>query len=143
MSTRPRTPKPRAASADTDALQRRLHFAELLLGITQKLSGVGSLDEVLAAMVEATTRELDAERGSLFLNDPESGELYSRFAQGSHQREIRLLSTSGIAGHVFTTGEAQIVHDAYADPRFNPTNDEQTGFKTRNLMCVPVATGRP
>jgi adenylate cyclase len=137
-----RTLKPRAVPAGPDALHRRLHFAELLLGITQKLSGVGSLDEVLAALVEATTRELDAERGSLFLNDAESGELYSRFAQGSHQREIRLLNSSGIAGHVFTHGEPLIVHDAYADARFNATNDEQTGFQTRNLMCVPVRTGR-
>ena len=131
-----------AAGRGDDALHRRLHFAELLLDISRRVAGIGALDEVLAALVEVTTRELDAERGTLFLSDPATGELYSRVAQGSHQREILLLSTSGIAGHVFTTGEAQIVHDAYADPRFNPTNDEQTGFKTRNLMCVPVATGR-
>ena len=62
-----------------------------------------------------TTREVGAERGTLFLNDEQSGELYSRVAQGTFQREIRILNTTGIAGHVFTEREAVIVHDAYKD----------------------------
>ncbi len=61
-------------------------------------------------------------------------------AQGNIRREIRLLNTSGIAGHVFTTGESIIVHDAYSDPRFNRAIDEQTGFVTRNILCVPIRT---
>ena len=59
---------------------RRLRFAELLLGISQKMSGMDTLDEVLTSLVEVTTVELKAERGTLFLNDPETSELYSRVA---------------------------------------------------------------
>jgi adenylate cyclase len=132
-----------AASAQSLAtLERRLRFAEVLLGISQKVSGVDSLDEVLEALVLVTAQELQAERCSLFLNDPQTGELYSRIAQGSRRREIRLMNNLGIAGHVFTTGETLMVHDAYADPRFNRANDEQTGFITRSILCVPVRTGR-
>ena len=57
-------------------------------------------------------------------------ELYSRFAQGNFQREIRLLNSSGIAGHVFTTGEGIIVHDAYSDPRFARSIDV--------IICKPI-----
>jgi adenylate cyclase len=139
--------KPRQVALTTSArsvetLERKLRFAEVLLGISQKVAGVDTLDEVLEALVQATARELQAERGSLFLNDPQTGELYSRVAQGSRWREIRLLNNSGIAGHVFTTGENVIVHDAYADERFNRSNDEQTGYVTRSIVCVPVRTGR-
>jgi len=28
--------------------------------------------------------------------------------------------------------------DAYADPRFNPEDDRETGFRTRNLLCLPL-----
>jgi adenylate cyclase len=119
---------------------RRLRFAELLLSISQKMAGIDSLDEVLAALVEVVTAELNAERGTLFLNDPESNELYTRVAQGDFHREIPLLDNSGIAGHVFSSGEGVIINDAYADPRFNRTIDEQTGFVTRNILCVPVRT---
>ncbi|TAK44697.1 MAG: GAF domain-containing protein, partial [Betaproteobacteria bacterium] len=100
----------------------------------------GTLDEVLHGLIEMTVAELGAERGSLFLNDPASGELYSRVVKGRLRRELRLLNNTGIAGHVFTSGEPLIVHDAYTDARFNKAIDEQTGFKTRSILAVPVRT---
>ncbi len=131
------------ASAGSNASRdRRLRFAELLLSISQKMSGMDSLDEVLTGLVEVTTKELNAERGTLFLNDAETNELYSRVAQGNFHREIRLLNNSGIAGHVFTSGEGVIIDDAYADARFNRTIDEQTGFITRSILCVPIKTAK-
>ena len=132
--------KARAASGEGQG--RKLRFAELLLSISQKMSGMDTLDEVLNALVEVTTTELNAERGTLFLNDAETNELYSRVAQGNFQREIRLLNNSGIAGHVFTSGKGLIIDDAYADARFNRTIDEQTGFVTKSILCVPIRTAK-
>jgi adenylate cyclase len=117
---------------------RRLRLAELLLEVTRRVAKCESLDDVLHVIVELTAAELGAERGSLFLNDPASGELYARVAQGRIKREIRLVNTTGIAGHVFTTGEALIVHDAPADSRFNRAIDEQTGYATKSVACVPI-----
>ena len=119
---------------------RRLKLVEMLLEVSRRMAAYETLDEVLHALVEMTTTELDAERGSLFLNDPSTGELYSRVAQGNIKREIRLPNTSGIAGHVFTTGESLTIDDPYSDPRFNRSIDEQTGFVTRNILCVPIKT---
>ena len=139
----PRPPVRREVSDASHASRdRRLRFAELLLGISQKMSGMETLDEVLNGLVEVTTTELNAERGTLFLNDAQSSELYSRVAQGNFHREIRLLNNSGIAGHVFTSGEGVIIDDAYADPRFNRTIDEQTRFITRSILCVPIRTAK-
>ena len=120
--------------------RRRLRHLELLLEVTRRMAGYGTLDEVLQALVDMTTTELNAERGSLFLNDPDTNELYSRVAQGNIQREIRILNTSGVAGYVYTSGEPLIIADAYADDRFNRSIDEQTGFTTRNILCVPIKT---
>src|SRR5215212_2537405 len=83
---------------------KRLRFAELLLAISRKMAGKATLEEVLAALVEATTGELNCERGTVFLNDPLTSELVSRVAQGTFHREIRILNNSGIAGHVFSSG---------------------------------------
>ena len=124
------------------AHKRRLREAELLLDISRKMSAIDSLDSVLNILVEMTTDELGAERGTLFLNDSETGELYSRVAMGNFQREIRILNTSGVAGYVFTTGEGVVIHDAYSDTRFNRSVDEQTGFETRNILCVPIKTAK-
>ena len=122
--------------------KRRLHEAELLLEISRKMSSLDSLDTVLNVLVEMTTTELGAERGTLFLNDPDTKELYSRVAMGNFQREIRILNTTGVAGYVFTTSESVLIQDAYADPRFNRSIDEQTGFVTRNILCVPIKTAK-
>ena len=128
-------------AANNDVQQRRrLHTAELLLAVSHKMAEFDTLDEVLNALVEMTTTHLNAARGSLFLNDPATNELYSRAAQGNIQREIRILNNSGIAGFVFTSGEPLIIHDAYSDTRFNRSVDEQTGFVTQNILCVPIKT---
>jgi adenylate cyclase len=86
------------------------------------------------------SNETKAARGTLFLNDPSTGELYSRIAQGTSHHEIRILNTSGIAGSVFQSGKGEIVNNAYADERFNREVDAVTGFETRSILCVPVNT---
>ncbi|MDA9064201.1 GAF domain-containing protein [Pseudomonadales bacterium] len=120
----------------------QLRRAEFLLDVSRKVSGLTSLDDILAELVEISTREIGAERGTLFLNDPQTGELYSRIAQGIFKREIRVLNDRGIAGHVFTQNKSEIVADAYADSRFNRDVDEKTDFVTKSILCVPLLTVR-
>jgi len=118
----------------------RMHQMEVLLRISKTAAALETLDEILLQLVEVISSELHAERSTIFLNDAETEELYSRVAQGNMRREIRILNTSGLAGHVFTQAQGVIVDDAYADERFNRSVDEQTGFMTRNLICVPIRT---
>jgi adenylate cyclase len=120
--------------------RRKTNEAELLLDIFKTVAAFETLDEILLAMVEITTRELKADRGTIFLNDPDTGELYSRVAQGNFQREIRILNNTGVAGHVFTCGKGLIVHNAYENSHFNRTIDEQTGYVTKTILCVPIRT---
>ena len=122
-----------------DAALRR---AEVLLEVSQRCAASSDLDGVLKELVTLTSRELDCERGTLFLNDEETGELYSRVAQGDLTREIRLLNSTGIAGHVFQSRQGMRTDDPYSDPRFNSSVDQRTGFRTRSIICVPVMTMR-
>ena len=127
-------------SNEAQGLDQRLHHAEILLDISRKVAAKETLDEVLKTLVEITTTEIGAERGSLFLNDIKTGELYSRFLQGNFEREIRILNHSGVAGHVYTIGKGVIIHDAYQSEFFNRTVDEHTGFITKSILCAPVKT---
>lgn len=132
----------RQPAVSASELEHRLRQAEMLLNLSLKVAANETLDGVLRTLIEMTTEEIGAERGSIFLNDAMTGELYSRVAQGEIQREIRILNTTGIAGHVFSTGVGEIVADAYADPRFNSAVDEQTGFTTRSILCIPIRNVR-
>ena len=122
--------------------QVKLNQTEMLLSVTKRIAGLQNLSEILWTLIEMTTEELGAERGTLFLNDPLSGELYSRLAQGDLTREIRILNTTGIAGAVFQSGIGEAVHHPYEDERFNTAIDEQTGYVTKNIICAPVKTVR-
>jgi adenylate cyclase len=93
-------------------------------------------------VVEVAARETRADRASLFLNDPQTNELYTQFAQGDLTEEIRIMNDTGISGSVFQSGKPLIIHDPYEDPRFNPRIDEHTGYSTRDIVCVPVRTAR-
>jgi adenylate cyclase len=135
-----RTKNRKANGRNGAELQERLYRAELLLDLSQRIASLKSLDEILNILVEITTRELLADRGSILLNDESTGELYSRVAQGDIKREIRILNNSGIAGYVFTSGVGEIVKDAYSDERFNKDVDEQTGYETTSILCAPIRT---
>lgn len=128
-------------SSDSDLDTRtRLRQAELLLSVSKTIAAFDTLDDMLLTLVKMTTDQIGGDRGSIFLNDPDTGELYTRVAQGDFRFEIRILNSSGIAGHVFQTGEGIIVPDAYADERFNQSVDKQTGYRTNNILSVPIKT---
>ncbi len=122
--------------------EEKLERLELLLKVNRKIAGLSNLKDILFAIIEETTAELHADRGTLFLNDPLTGELYSRVAQGDLTREIRILNHIGIAGSIFQNGVGEIIHDVQADNRFDPSIDEQTGYRTNNIVCVPIKTVR-
>ncbi len=111
---------------------------ELLLRLSREISTIDALDELLQTIVDLCSRETDSERGTLFLTDEETGELYSRVAQGLDIREIRIMKDSGVAGRVFTTGEGMIIEDAYSNPLFDRSIDQETRYVTRNLACAPI-----
>lgn len=118
----------------TESLREEVQILEL----SHDLAGELDLDRLLARIIGATTELLDADRSSLLLFDARNGELWSRVAEGLETREIRLPSDQGIAGAVFTSGLTENITDPYADPRFNKQTDQQTGFKTRSILCMPI-----
>jgi adenylate cyclase len=120
--------------------KRTSRFSDMLLQVTTDLAKTKSLDEALEVLVKITTSTIGAERGTIFLNDSATGELYSRIAQGNFRREIRILNTKGVAGWAFTKNEGVIIHDAYKDERFNKAVDVRTGFRTKSILCAPLRT---
>ena len=120
--------------------KRTSRFSDMLLQVTNDLAKTKSLDEALETLVKITTSTIGAERGTIFLNDASTGELYSRIAQGNFRREIRILNTKGVAGWVFSKNQGVIIHDAYKDERFNKAVDVRTGFRTKSILCAPLRT---
>jgi len=109
-----------------------------LVELVRSFGAERDLDVLLGKIMDAVTRELGADRASLFLYDGEKDELWSKVAQGLDSRELRFPAGKGLAGHVARSGEVLNVPDAYADGRFNPEFDRQTGYRTRSVLCMPL-----
>jgi adenylate cyclase len=120
----------------SEALSSILGRVASLLNVSERL-----LDNLLQLLVEITSDIAGAERGTLFLVDPETNELFSRNIRGQEVEEIRFPSNMGIAGAVLESHETLVVEEAYSDPRFNAEIDKNTGYQTRNLICLPVRLG--
>ena len=129
-------------AADLLEQARRLHLAETLVEVTRTVGALDTLDEVLAALVDMTAEATRAERATLFLNDPTTGELYSRTMTEHGSREIRIRNETGIAGKVLHSGQGLVVNNAYQHPEFNPEVDEATGYRTERIICAPIRTAR-
>ena len=97
-----------------------------------------AFDDLLLFLAREAVGEMGADRSSIFILDEASRELWSRVALGMGGHEIRFPSNAGIAGHVATTGELLNVSDPYADARFNRRVDDETGYRTRSILCGPL-----
>ncbi|MBA3897272.1 MAG: GAF domain-containing protein, partial [Sphingomonadaceae bacterium] len=109
-----------------------------LLDVNSAITSEMQLAALLKKIVEVTSKILHADRSSLFLYDEKADELWSLVAEGVETRQIRFPAGRGLAGHVVRTGETVNAARAYEDPRFNPEVDQQTGYRTKSALTMPV-----
>src|SRR5712692_5125525 len=98
----------------------------------------------LRGLVDLCSQAVDAERCTVYIVNGKKKELWARVAQRT-TTEIRLPIGQGLAGQSALTGETINVPDAYADSRFDRKFDMRTGFRTLNVLVVPVwgSRGKP
>jgi sigma-B regulation protein RsbU (phosphoserine phosphatase) len=111
---------------------------ERVLRVLERLAASSDLEEVLGLVIDAMRDCLHAERASVFQYDPATEELFITQAHGV--AAIRFPITRGIAGEVARTRTILNIPDCYADPRFNPEIDRKTGFRTRNMLTIPLVS---
>ncbi len=118
-----------------------------LIEANQSLTKLESLDALLPRLIELARAVTHAEAASLMLYNPERDVLEFRSSQDEvlGEKANEILKTSfelkmgeGIAGWVAMHRESVNIPDVRQDPRFYSKIDKDTGFVTRNLLCVPV-----
>ncbi|MDD3594722.1 MAG: tetratricopeptide repeat protein [Candidatus Gastranaerophilales bacterium] len=109
-----------------------------LLRLGRSISAQTNIDRLIEVIAQETKLALNADRCTVFLYDKENNQLWSKVALGMDSKEIRFPANAGLAGHVISTGETVNIQDAYNDERFNKDIDKQTGYKTQNILCMPI-----
>jgi len=121
---------------NNEAQDRQVQDLQKVLEISRAMVATEDLDRLLGLIVERGMELLDAERATVYLYDAATDELVSRIA--AEADEIRMPADAGIAGAAAVSGQVINVPDAYADARFNPEVDRRTGFKTHNILAIPL-----
>jgi sigma-B regulation protein RsbU (phosphoserine phosphatase) len=131
----------------TMALEQTVTHAESLKVITQLsllfeatrlLNSTLDLAELLELILKIARTESKAERGSVFLVDSKTQELWSIVASGLEHEEIRVPVGRGVAGRVAQSGETINVEDAYTLAYFDSSYDKKFSYVTRSLLCLPI-----
>lgn len=110
------------------------------LASCQKISVQDNLGALFDLIAGEVTKLLSADRASIFLLDREKSELWSVVSVG--EKEIRLDARLGFAGAVALSGQTLNVDNARRDPRFYPGVDARTGYRTRNVLAMPLRNQR-
>jgi len=120
--------------------EKKLRQLNTLIEMTALINSTLDIAEIKRRTIDAATTLLGAEAGSLLLRSSE-GDLTFDIALGKKSdrlKSLRLQRGVGIAGWVLEHEKGQIVNDVGKDPRFFKEADEISGYKTKNLICVPL-----
>jgi PAS domain S-box-containing protein len=124
-----------------ESIRRRNLELELLNQTSKAFSSTLDLDQVLANVLEGVRYLLGVTASSIWLVDPETGELACRQATGPNHEIVRgwrLAAGQGVARRVARSGESLIVPDVHADGRHYKDLDHKTGLEIRSILSVPL-----
>jgi len=113
---------------------------EILLKAFPKITREKKLPNLIEILSNLAKDIIEVDRCSLFLIDEQKKELYTILSNGIQEK--RSPKKSGIAGHVLRTGKTYVTENAYKSKFFNPEIDKLSGYKTKNILAVPVFSSK-
>ncbi len=144
----PSSPTSAPAGEPADELKQEVAYRDKLVRIINRIHSAKSLDSLFIELKQDMLDLFDAERMTFYAVDRERREIYSRFLDVDTVKEIRVpINPTSVAGYVAKTGERVNVTDAYNQAElaridntlsFDASWDRKTGFRTRQILAVPV-----
>ncbi len=125
-------------AAAWDARGAAVGRLEALVAVGRQLAEQRETVPLLEHIAGQAAKLLHCERASIFLWDKARKELVGRPALGLPNNELRVPDGSGVVGRVLQTGRPCQVDAVGDDPGWNANVDAASGFRTRNLLCVPL-----
>lgn len=128
----------------SEEIKKALRNNEALLRISTTLPEYPDLEGLLDFVSGEVKRLLATEGALVILRNEEKDELfflgvaYDDTVTQRRVKEIRFPMDQLVAGRVIRTGKPIILNDTSDDPNLHRKRDEKLGYKTRNLLLVPL-----
>jgi len=123
------------------ALQKRNLELTLLNQASHAFISNLDLARVLVNILDEVRYLMDVTVCSIWLIEPETGDLVCREATGSASERVRgwhLAPKEGLAGWVVKNGESLMVSDAHTNERCPKDMEKQTSMTLRSILTVPL-----
>jgi type II secretory ATPase GspE/PulE/Tfp pilus assembly ATPase PilB-like protein len=128
--------------------QQKLLYYKALNDIANQIHAAKDLDEILIHLTDEILGLFDADRVTMYVVDGKTKEIYSRFKVGNTPEEIRVpINRKSLAGYSASTALMTNIANAYdaqelamvnKDITFDRSWDEKYGYKTRQVLTVPI-----
>ncbi len=118
-----------------------------MLRISMALPEYPNLDDLLNYISVEIKTLVESEGALVMLLDEETTELFFKsasiddLAAEKKMKEIRYPADKGVSGRVIRTGKPAIIPDTSKDPDYYSVVDIRSGFKTNNMLDVPLRIG--
>eukprot|EP01063_Lacrimia_lanifica_P002154 TRINITY_DN11114_c0_g1_i1.p1 TRINITY_DN11114_c0_g1~~TRINITY_DN11114_c0_g1_i1.p1 ORF type:complete len:1463 (+),score=442.57 TRINITY_DN11114_c0_g1_i1:286-4389(+) len=127
-----------------DSLKKNQEATSTLLKVARDIASDVTMDmnTMIACIMSGSSQLLQSDRSSLFLVDSEAQEMWTIIIDPTTGAEtiIRLPVGTGLAGHTAVTGQVLNLADAYDSALFNSEFDQKSGYRTKQVLCVPIFT---
>ncbi len=127
--------------AQDQRLAQRERELDAARRVCQALSRKIDSDVLIEQALRTALDTVGAEAGSILLADPKTKQLIFRHVVGDKAQVLRgegIPWDRGLAGAVFASGHPEIILDAKRDLRHYSDIDELTGFRTRDMIVMPL-----
>jgi Nif-specific regulatory protein len=118
----------------------------LLHDVSASIQAFTDLDKLLRFILKKVKGAFNIEGASIALHDPENQEFYfirtveENLDESEIDSRMRFPDHYGVAGWVFRENKTVVIPDVSKDERFSNQLNLQQHFKTRSMICVPLAT---
>jgi len=93
-------------------------------------------EDILIKLTHMGSELANADRCTVWVVDNAKQDLWTKVAEGMDA--FRMPLDSGIVGEAISLKEPLIINDVLSNKHFNAEVDKQTGYKTRNMMVIPM-----
>jgi hypothetical protein len=129
---------------ETAKYQEQINHLSAYMTISSMLTQALGLHQLLETALYFCMEVVSAEAASVLLLDDEKTNFHFYQVEGSTKpllMKATFSADTGIAGAILHNQESEIINDVPNDPRFYGVFDSKLGFRTRNMIALPLTAG--
>jgi PAS domain S-box-containing protein len=124
--------------------EKRIAQLNAYFKVSSKIAKAMNLRDVLEAVLYSSMEAVSAEAASVMLLDEQKKyfQFFGLVPPQPAMMNVKFSADKGLAGKVLESQESEVINDVQKDPRFYKRFDLETGFRTRNMVAIPLVAGK-